>query len=129
MSSLRLSAMAAAVGLATLSFAASAALYQPGTYTAKVNGHNASMTVSVTVSANRIEKIDYSKNLETIGVGRLALDKVGGKILARQSLGIDNITGATISSMALKSAVRNRLKQAGASDETLSKLSQKVEKW
>ena len=83
MSSLRLSAMAAAVGLATLSFAASAALYQPGTYTAKVNGHNASMTVSVTVSANRIEKIDYSKNLETIGVGRLALDKVGGKILAR----------------------------------------------
>ncbi|HBC68740.1 MAG TPA: flavocytochrome c [Sutterella sp.] len=129
MRSLRLSGVTAAVALATLSFAASAALYQPGTYTAKVNGHNASMTVAVTVSANKIQKIDYSKNLETIGVGKLALDRVAGKILAKQSLGIDNITGATISSMALKSAVRNCLKQAGATDETLAKLSQKAEHW
>lgn len=55
------------------------------------------MTVAVTVSKHKIEKIDWSKNLETIGVGQLALEKVGGRILEKQSLGVDGVTGATIS--------------------------------
>ena len=48
--------------------------FKPGTYSATVNGHNAPMTVKVTVSKDRIEKIDASANLETIGVGRVACD-------------------------------------------------------
>ena len=60
---MRISAIAAASVLAMAAMSAGAATYQPGTYTYKVNGHNAAMTVAVTVSQNRIEKIDYSKNL------------------------------------------------------------------
>ena len=40
-----------------------------GTYTEVVPGHNAPMTVKVTIKDNRITAIDTSKNLETIGVG------------------------------------------------------------
>lgn len=88
----------------------------PMTYSATVNGHNAPMTVKVTMSPDntRIEAIDYSDNLETIGVGKVALDKVSQKILDKQTVGVDGVTGATISSFAIKTAVKNCLTQAGA---------------
>lgn len=73
-----------AVGLAGVALAANAVTYTPGTYTEKVNGHNAAFTVKVTVSKNKIEKIEYPDNLETIGVGKVALDKLSKKIIDRR---------------------------------------------
>ena len=110
-------------GLASASEAAQTApsTFKPGTYTAQVNGHNAPLTVQVTVGKNRIEKIDYSKNLETIGVGRVALDIVSKKILDHQSVGVDAVTGATISSFALMQGVKDCLKQAGGDMTALTK--------
>jgi len=96
----------------------------PGTYSATVPGHNAPMTVTVTVDANKIKSVDTSKNLETIGVGRVALDRLGKKIVDNQSVNVDNVTGASITSMALKGAVRQTLKEAGAD---LSKFNKKVD--
>ena len=108
----RLLSLAAAVALAASSaYAADPAVknapstFKPGTYTATINGHNAPMTVKVTVSKNRIESIDTSKNLETVGVGRVALKKMSDKIIHYQSLGVDAITGASISSFALLQGV------------------------
>ena len=110
-------------GMASASEAAQTApsTFNPGTYTAQVNGHNAPLTVQVTVGKNRIEKIDYSKNLETIGVGRVALDIVSKKILDHQSVGVDAVTGATISSFALMQGVKDCLKQAGGDMTALTK--------
>ena len=114
---------AALLGVSASAGAAEAApsTFTPGTYTAKVNGHNAPMTVKVVVSKNRIESIDYSDNLETIGVGKVALKLVGDKVLHYQSLGVDAVTGATISSFALLTGVRDCLKQAGGDLKALSK--------
>ena len=98
--------------------------FKPGTYTATVNGHNAPVTVTVTVSKNRIEKIDTSKNLETIGVGRVALKLMTDKILKYQSLGVDAITGASISSFAVLTGVEKCLQQAGGD---IDKLTDQVE--
>ncbi len=80
---MRLSAVFTAVAAASLGLlttgcttpqATAPSTFTPGTYTAKVTGHNAPMTVKVTVSKNRIESIDTSDNLETIGVGKVALE-------------------------------------------------------
>lgn len=106
-----------------------AVTYVPGTYSEKVNGHNAAFTVNVTVSKNKIEKIEFPDNLETIGVGRYALDKLAQKIISGQTLGVDNVTGATISSFALKSAVKKALEQAKVSAEDMAKLQKKSEKY
>ncbi len=95
--------------------------FTPGTYTAKVTGHNAPMTVKVTVSKNRIEAIDMSDNLETIGVGKVALELMKDKILKNQSLGVDVITGASISSLALKTGVEECLEKAGGDMDALTK--------
>lgn len=98
---------------------------KPGVYTATVNGHNAPMTVEVTVSEHKIEKIDASKNLETIGVGRKAIEKMTAKILDNQSIGVDAVTGATVTSSAIWSAVKQCLEQAGAD---MKAVTAKVEK-
>ncbi|MDO5531821.1 flavocytochrome c [Sutterella sp.] len=115
---------AATLGLSacsTTEVATAPSTFKPGTYTANVTGHNAPMTVKVTVSQNRIESIDYTDNLETIGVGKVALKKVSDKILQYQSTGVDAVTGATISSFALLAGVRDCLKQAGGDMPALTK--------
>lgn len=121
--------LSAAVVLAGFAIGAQAVTFQPGTYTERVNGHNAAFDVKVTVSKNKIEKIEYPDNLETIGVGRVALDKLSKKIIDRQSLGVDNVTGATISSFALKGAVKKALEQAKVSKEDMAKLQKNSEKY
>ena len=95
--------------------------FNPGTYTATVNGHNAPLTVTVTLTKDRIENIDTSKNLETIGVGRVALQLMTEKILNYQSLGVDAITGATVTSSALYTGVKQCLEQAGADMAAMTK--------
>lgn len=112
------------VSVATAGSAAELTM-KPGVYTATVNGHNAPMTVEVTVSEHKIEKIDASKNLETIGVGRKAIEKMTAKILDMQSIGVDAVTGATVTSSAIWSAVKQCLEQAGAD---MKAVTAKVEK-
>lgn len=112
------------VSVATAGSAAELTM-KPGVYTATVNGHNAPMTVEVTVSEHKIEKIDASKNLETIGVGRKAIEKMTAKILDMQTIGVDAVTGATVTSSAIWSAVKQCLEQAGAD---MKAVTAKVEK-
>lgn len=112
------------VSVATAGSAAELTM-KPGVYTATVNGHNAPMTVEVTVSEHKIEKIDASKNLETIGVGRKAIEMMTAKILDMQSIGVDAVTGATVTSSAIWSAVKQCLEQAGAD---MKAVTAKVEK-
>lgn len=116
----KLSATVAALALC-LYAAGSQAAMKDGTYTEVVNGHNAPMTVSVTIKNNRIVAIDTSKNLETIGVGKVALKMMSDKMIKTQSLGGDVVTGASISSFALKSAVANCIKKAGGDPDAWDK--------
>ncbi len=83
------------------------------TYTSKAQGMNGKITVKVTVANGKIADIDYADNMETAGVGKYALEVVAGRILDKQTVGVDGVTGATISSAALKTAVKDCLTQAG----------------
>ncbi len=97
------------------------ARFTPGTYSAQVNGHNAPMTVTVKVSRDRIESVSADDNLETIGVGKVAIKKLSQKIVDKQSLGVDAVTGATLSSFALLQGAQEALKQANADIPALMK--------
>lgn len=95
-----------------------------GTYTASKLGMNGQVAVSVTVSTDRIEKVEVTSNQETPGIGSVLVDgekegiipvvSIPADIVAHQSLNVDGVTGATITSYAIKSAVEDCLKQAGA---------------
>ena len=74
-------AVAALMGVSGLASASEAAqtapsTFKPGTYTAQVNGHNAPLTVQVTVGKNRIEKIDFELCADA---GRQGLPEAGGR--------------------------------------------------
>ncbi len=126
---MKLSSIALAISLAGFAIGAQAVTFQPGTYTTKVSGHNAAFNVVVTVSKDKIEKIECPENLETIGVGQVALDRLTKEMVEKQSLGVDNVTGATISSMALKSGVKKDLEQAKVSADDMTQLTKNVEKY
>lgn len=117
--------IAIAAALAFIGTAAVASSMKPGTYTAKVNGHNAPLTVEVTVDANKILSIKTPDDQESLGVGKVGLKKTADNILRYQSIGVDAVTGATFSSNALKEGVEKCLKQAGADMKQFTRKAEK----
>ena len=117
--------IAIAAALAFIGTAAVASPMKPGTYTAKVNGHNAPLTVEVTVDANKILSIKTPDDQESLGVGKVGLKKTTDNILRYQSIGVDAVTGATFSSNALKEGVEKCLKQAGADMKQFTRKAEK----
>ena len=117
--------IAIAAALAFIGTAAVASPMKPGTYTAKDNGHNAPLTVEVTVDANKILSIKTPDDQESLGVGKVGLKKTADNILRYQSIGVDAVTGATFSSNALKEGVEKCLKQAGADMKQFTRKAEK----
>ena len=96
-----------------------AGIYTPGTYTATTAGRNGDLTVEVTFSADKIEEIKVTDHTETDGIGTNATDNLPAKIVETQSLGVDAVAGATITSDAIIAAVADCVTQAGGDPEAL----------
>ena len=89
--------------------------FVPGEYTATVHGMQGNFSVAVTFGENEsITAINVGANKETAQVGSEGLRIMQERILASQSLGVDTVSGATVSSAALLSGVIDCAKQAGA---------------
>ncbi|MEG1515464.1 MAG: FAD-dependent oxidoreductase [Clostridia bacterium] len=93
--------------------------YVPGTYTASAFGMNGDVPVTVTVSDTAIVSIDIGDNYETPGVSTYALDQIPAAIIANQSLAVDVVCGASMTSRAIISATEDCLKQAGVDTSLL----------
>jgi fumarate reductase flavoprotein subunit len=106
------SCKSSAVDTAGLSFTA-------GTYSATASGNNGPVSVSVTFSRNAILDIKVTESKETEGLGVVAIEKLIGQIKNNQTLAIDSVSGATISSAALLQAVSGCVTQAGGSISAL----------
>ena len=85
-----------------------------GVYESRVLGHNAPINVIVTIAGGRIADINVTHNLESPGVGKVAIQKLTRDIIGSQSTGIDGVSGATLTSFAVKQGVNECLKKAGA---------------
>ncbi len=86
-------------------------VFTAGTYSATVSGMH-EMTVTVTLSDSEILDIQVDHN-ETPGVG---------EILEMQGLGVDAVSGATLSSKAVIEGVTECLKQAGVNEDGINQL-------
>ncbi|MFV0520348.1 MAG: flavocytochrome c [Lachnospirales bacterium] len=100
----------------------STALYTAGTYSSTVTGAH-EMTVNVTVTENEITDITVDHQ-ETEGVGAPVVDSLVAEILEIQGLGVDTVTGATLTSNAIYEGVVDCLTQAGATEETIASLNE-----
>ena len=99
--------------------AAGAASFVPGTYEATAVGRNGDVTVSVTFSADRIESVEVTDHMETDDISYIALNILPQIIVEAQSTDVDSVSGATLSSFAVKNAVEDAIKQAGADPAAL----------
>ena len=85
---------------------------QDGIYQGKGSGIGGDVVVSVTVVNGQIDAIEIESHNETPGLSDPAFKEIPERIIAKQSLEVDNITGATITADAIKEAVGNALSMA-----------------
>lgn len=90
--------------------------YTPGTYTGVANGFGGDVEVTLTIGDNGgISSVEITGAKETPEVGGAAIPTLKDSILEKQSADIDAVSGATITSTAVKSAASKALSQAGGS--------------
>lgn len=102
----------AALGILPAQVTAEEGIYTPGTYTATAKGYGGDVTVSVTFDALKIVDIQIDAASETPSIGQAASAKLAEQVLAAQSSAIDGVTGATMTSKAVKAAVADCISQA-----------------
>jgi fumarate reductase flavoprotein subunit len=83
------------------------------------------LSLELKVSNNSISDVKVTENMETPGVGEVAVKQIPDAIVEKQSLAVDAISGVTISSRAILSAAEDCLTQAGADIAALKVASEK----
>lgn len=86
----------------------------PGTYTETATGFGGEVSVTVKVSENSIDDVQITGDHETENIGSFAVSMLGDRILEAQSPNVDALTGATVTSNAILSALKKALTAAGA---------------
>ena len=88
------------------------ARYNAGTYTSIQKGFGGDMTVEVEFDSNSILSVAVIEHNETDNFGVRAIEMLPGDILEAQSVEVDSVTSATITSEAIKKAVVDCIQQA-----------------
>ncbi len=92
--------------------------YKAGTYEAAAPGMHGDVIVSVTVNSNSIVKVGIVSQSETKGIADAALEKIPAAIVKAGSVDVDSVAGASVTSAAIKAAVKKALEKAqGIVDE------------
>ena len=93
--------------------------YNDGTYTASGKGIGGKVPVTVEVRGGVIASVEVGDNSETQGIGSKAIEQLPAKIVEANGLeGVDAVSGATVTSKAIFTAVDDCLEQAGTTDVT-----------
>lgn len=100
-------------------------LFKPGTYQAEADGMNGPVKVEVEVDAESILSVKILEHTETTGISDPAIERVPQAIVDGQSIAVDTVSGATVTSSAILAAVKTALLDAGASEEAISKAVEK----
>lgn len=91
---------------------------KPGKYSVKAQGHGSSyMPMEVTLSKDKIEDINVDASGETRGVADEVFNRLPKLIVDNQTLNVDAVSGATISSHGVIDGVAQAINEAGGNSE------------
>lgn len=86
--------------------------YKEGTYTATAEGHGGDMTVEVAFDKDSILSVKVTEQSETEWFFDLVTETLPERIVEAQTWEVDAVTSATITSNAIKTAVKDCIAQA-----------------
>ena len=99
--------------------ASSGLTFTPGEYTASARGINSDVTVTCTFDETTMTDLVIDVSGETPDIGGKVGDQMREKILSSQSCNVDGVSGATITSDAVKTAVADCMSQASGTTVTV----------
>ena len=111
-------ALAMAVS-AVMALPASAAMTD-GTYTGVGQGKNGEVTVELQVASGKLAQVRVVKHVETPGISDAALTKFPQSIVDAQSLNVDVVSGATLTSEGIRLAVADAIRKAGGDPDAFA---------
>ncbi|MEX2804771.1 flavocytochrome c [Streptococcus sp. H31] len=97
--------------------------FEPGTYQVTTEGHNGKLPMSVTLSEEKIEAIDIDSSGESSGIADIVFTRIPNEILEGQTLNVDAVSGASVTSNGVLDGVARAIKLAGANPDVLRKRS------
>ena len=102
----------AGVGLGAVNAKAAAdGLYTPGTYSATATGMG-TVTVTATFDENSLIDVVLDVSEETPAIGQVAAEELKAQVMAAGSADIDGVSGASLTSEAVRKALNNCFAQA-----------------
>lgn len=87
-------------------------IYNAGTYTALARGYGGDVSVTLKVSEVEIEDVKIEGKEETPDIGGKAISQLPNIIWKKQSSDFDSVSGATVTSNAVKKAMNKAIGQA-----------------
>lgn len=85
--------------------------YKEGEYKAVAQGVDGDVEVIVKLGKDKIESVEIGEENETSGICEAVYETIPKAIVDNQSLAIDNVSGATITSAAVKTAVAKAIEE------------------
>ena len=117
----KMNLVAAAVALTSAVMIPNVSFAKDGVYTASAVGRNGEINVEVTIAKDKIAAVKILDWSETHPVADLTKTKLLDDIVKYQSTDVDIISGATLSSFAIKQAVASCIEKAGLKVEAFEK--------
>ena len=87
------------------------AIAEPMTYSASAKGFGGDVTVTLTMDGEKIVDVKAEGAGETAGIGSRAIEELPAAILEAQGANVEAVSGATVTSNAIKTAVQMALDQ------------------
>ena len=112
--------LAIALAVSTLMAGPVAAAMADGTYTGVGQGKNGDVTVELQVTGGKLAAVRVVKNVETPGISDAALTQFPQRVVDAQSLKVDAVSGATLTSDGIRNAVADAIRKAGGDPAALA---------
>lgn len=105
--------LAIALAVSTLMAGPVAAAMADGTYTGVGQGKNGDVTIELQVTGGKLAAVRVVKNVETPGISDAAMTQFPQRVVDAQSLNVDAVSGATLTSDGIRNAVADAIRKAG----------------
>ena len=90
--------------------------FNAGTYSSEAEGHGGPLEIEVEFDDNEIISVEILSHNETAGIGDVAIERIPQSIIEGQTVDVDTVSGATLTSQAIIEATKRSIAKAEAGE-------------